>query len=134
MVMAMKQWLLYPALASAVTLILHFAVGLRFGISAFAAFVGWPLIGTLVTADDDLPGGWSNPDGTVKPPWRTGLFWSQLAAGFAVSAFVGALDVGVLTQTGVAFALAGIFSGSVAIVLLRHHCRSHASQRIEPSQ
>ena len=24
--------------------ILHFAVGLRFGIFAFAAFVGWPLI------------------------------------------------------------------------------------------
>ena len=125
--MVMKQWLLYPALASTVTLILHFAAGLGLGISAFAAFVGWPLIGTLVTADDDLPGGWSNPDGTVKPPWRTSLFWGQLAGGLGVSAFAAALDVGVLTRTGVGFALAGMASGSVAIELLRHYCRSQVS-------
>jgi hypothetical protein len=26
--------------------------------------------GHLITADDDTPGGWSNPDGTLPFPWR----------------------------------------------------------------
>jgi hypothetical protein len=121
----MKQWLLYPALASVVTLVLHFAVGLRFGVSAFVAFLAWPALGTLVTVDDDLPGGWSNPDGDITPPWRTKLFWGQLAGGCAVSALVAALDVGALTPTGIGFACVGVVAGSIAIALLRHQSQSH---------
>lgn len=121
---AMKQWLMYPALAAVATLILHFAVGLRFGVSAFAAFVGWPAVGTLVTADDDLPGGWSNPDGTVTPPWRTSIFWGQLAVGSSVASFISAFDVGVFTHTGIMFGCFGLASGSLAIALLRRHLRS----------
>lgn len=78
----MKQWIVYPGLASIATVILHFAVGLRWGFCAFAIFVGWPLVGTLVTADDDLPGGWSNPEGTERPPWRMAQYWGHLAVGF----------------------------------------------------
>lgn len=33
------------------------------------ALSGWAFIGHLVTVDDDLPGGWSNPDGKVPAPW-----------------------------------------------------------------
>ena len=118
----MKQWLLYPGLASVVTLILHFALGLGLGASAFVAFVGWPLLGTLVTADDDLPGGWSNPDGTVTPPWRTRPFWGQMAVGCGVSAFVtAAFDAGILTPTGIGFACVGLAAESIAIALFRHH-------------
>jgi hypothetical protein len=120
----MKQWLLYAALASVVTLILHFALGLRFGVSAFVAFLAWPVLGTLVTADDDLPGGWSNPDGSVTPPWRTRLSWGQLVGGCGVSALVAALDMGALTPTGIGFACVGVVAGSIAIALLRHHSRS----------
>ena len=30
----------------------------------------WAFVGHIVTADDDAPGGWSNPDGSVPFPWR----------------------------------------------------------------
>jgi hypothetical protein len=120
----MKQWLLYPGIASTATLILHFAVGLDWGLSSFAAFLGWPLIGTLITADDDLPGGWSNPDGTVKPPWRTSAFWGKLAAGFGVAAFVAAFDFGILTNGGVGFVCLGFMAATVSFGLFRRHFRS----------
>lgn len=32
-------------------------------------FATWALAGQLITIDDDLPGGWSNPDGSVPFPW-----------------------------------------------------------------
>jgi hypothetical protein len=32
-------------------------------------FAVWALAGHLITIDDDLPGGWSNPDGSVPFPW-----------------------------------------------------------------
>ncbi len=115
----MRRWLLYPALASIATLALHFLVGLSWGWSALAGFVGWPLIGTLVTVDDDLPGGWSNPDGTIRPDWLTSPFWSQLCLGLGVAAFVTALDVGLLTRRGAAFAFAGVVAMGLAVVLLR---------------
>jgi hypothetical protein len=115
-----KDRLLYPALGSVVTLVLHFATGLGWGLSAFASFVGWPLVGTLVTADDDLPGGWSNPDGTTPPPWRTAAAWGQLSMGFAISAFIAALDAGLRTNIGDEFAVAGLAASTLAFVLLRH--------------
>jgi uncharacterized protein len=40
----------------------HFKLGVSFAASFLIFFVGWPLLGTLVTIDDDLPGGWSNPE------------------------------------------------------------------------
>lgn len=33
-------------------------------------FSAWAFLGHVVTLDDDLPGGWSNPDGTLPSPWR----------------------------------------------------------------
>src|SRR6266446_4251085 len=72
----------------AVTLVTRWHIGLV----ALAFFIGWPLIGTLITLDDDLPGGWSNPDGKTKPEWKT-LTWhleillcrgSVVVAAFAV--------------------------------------------------
>ena len=118
-----RAWLLYPTMASTVTLILHFACGLAWGLSAFAAFVGWPLLGTLITADDDLPGGWSNPDGTERPPWRTATCWGQLSTGCAVSAFISGLDAGVRTGAGLKFATGGIVAGIIAVTLLRRQPR-----------
>jgi len=32
-------------------------------------FSAWAFVGHLVTADDDTPGGWSNPDGSLPFPW-----------------------------------------------------------------
>jgi len=115
----LKEWLLYPLVASVATLVLHFVTGLAWGICAFTSFVGWPLLGTFVTADDDLPGGWSNPDGTERPPWRRARNWGQLSVGFAVAAFVAAVDAGVQTAMGAVFAITGLSAGIVAVVLLR---------------
>lgn len=35
-----------------------------------AGAAAWGFRGHLVTADDDAPGGWSNPDGSTPFPWR----------------------------------------------------------------
>jgi hypothetical protein len=43
-----------------------------------ALIIGWPLIGTLVTIDDDLSGGWSNPDGKNVAEWRRIWWWADL--------------------------------------------------------
>jgi hypothetical protein len=57
---------------------------------AVLAFIlsGWAALGHLVTLDDDMPGGWSNPE-------RSRLFWfkslGQLAIKFAI--FVGVLGL-----------------------------------------
>jgi hypothetical protein len=118
---SLGEWLRYPAFAYAATLILHFASGIAWGLSAFAILVGWPALGTLVTADDDLPGSWSNPEGTIPPPWRTALFWGQLSMGAAISASVTALETGVLTRYEIEFALAAIAAGVIAFVLLRRN-------------
>lgn len=32
-------------------------------------FAAWAFIGHLVTADDDAPGSWGNPDGALPFPW-----------------------------------------------------------------
>jgi len=116
---ATLDWLMYPAAASTLTLIVHFAGGITWGISAFASFVGWPVVGTFITADDDLPGGFSNPDGTEIPPWRTALWWGQLSIGFAVSAFVAALDIGLRTGVGVKLAIGGLIAGLISRLLRR---------------
>lgn len=113
-----KDWLLYAGLGCALILVLHFATGLGWGLSAFAILVGWPLVGTLVTTDDDLPGGWSNPGGTIPPPWRTAVALGQLSVGLAISSFVAALDTGLRTSVGVGFAVAGLAASALAVSLL----------------
>ena len=111
---------MYPAAGFAVTLIFHFA-GLRWGMSAFAAFVGWPLVGMIATADDDLPGGWSNPDGTVPPPWRTSLYRGQMCEGLAIASLISALDLGIRTNSGLIFVALSVATGAIALRLLSPH-------------
>lgn len=80
----------YLAVQLAITLSVYFIFDVSLGYTALAVFVGWPMVGTIVTADDDLPGGWSNPDGTAPPPWVTAWFWGLLAlrVSIAMLAFV----------------------------------------------
>jgi hypothetical protein len=40
-------------------------------------FSGWAVIGQLVTLDDDMPGGWSNPD-------RSRALWSKSVGQLAI--------------------------------------------------
>lgn len=32
-------------------------------------FAAWAFVGHVVTVEDDLRGGWSNPDGSIRFPW-----------------------------------------------------------------
>jgi hypothetical protein len=82
------------AVAFGGSLIVRFWFGLSLGLSLLIFFVGWPLGGTLVTGDDDLPGGWSNPDGTEQPVWLEAPFWGRISAGVALAAAGAALDDG----------------------------------------
>lgn len=52
----------------------------------FWILLGWSAIGQLVTLDDDMPGGWSNPDGD-RVWWRQAKIW--LATTFACFLLVG---------------------------------------------
>ena len=87
--------------ALAGSLVVHYTLGVPLGFALMIFFVGWPLGGTLITADDDLPGGWSNPDGSVRPPWLEAPFWGYIAAGLAVSAAGFALEAGWRSRNGI---------------------------------
>src|SRR5262245_3598997 len=100
--------LLYPVLASLMMLALHYLFGIRWGWAALVGFVGWPLLGTLITADDDMPGGWSNRDGSTRPPWLIASFWRQLSLGFAIARFVSAIDSGSRSQSRIIFVVVGV--------------------------
>jgi hypothetical protein len=45
--------------------------------------LGWSSLGQLVTLDDDLPGGWSNPDGDPSSARRAKIWLCSTVATFA---------------------------------------------------
>ena len=88
--------MLLPLLSAAVSLaiavvacvLFHFPIGP----TSLILLVVWPLVGILITIDDDLPGGWSNPDGTLPPPWKCAKFWAEII--FRLACALGACAVG----------------------------------------
>lgn len=50
-------------------------------------FSAWAFFGHLVTADDDSPNGWSNPDGKRPTPWRAIAIKAIVFAVFCTIAF-----------------------------------------------
>jgi hypothetical protein len=93
------------------------------GLSFLIFFVGWPLLGTLVTIDDDLKGGWSNPEGSVRPPWLQAPFWGQVIAGLALSSVGAAIDAGWETQNSVWFWVCALIGFAVAIPMIKRGLR-----------
>ena len=83
------------------------------GFCMLAALVGYPFVGTLVTIDDDFPGGWSNPDGKSWPPWLHWKPWVQLALIGCISGVGFAIDTGPATLQAVPWWLLGL--GGVAV-------------------
>jgi hypothetical protein len=100
------------------SLVVHFAFDVSLGVALLIFFVGWPIVGTLVTIDDDLPGGWNNPDGSVRPPWREAAFWGQIVAGLSVSAVGFAIDVGWNSRAAAPFWLMGLVAAVVSGFLI----------------
>jgi hypothetical protein len=70
-----KQYFIFIGALAVVAVLVSLGANWPMGYVALALFIGWPLIGTLITIDDDLPGGWSNPDGKTTPEWKT-LTWN----------------------------------------------------------
>ena len=114
------------AVAVGGALALHFYFGIGLGLALLIFFVGWPLLGTLITIDDDMKGGWSNPDGTVRPPWLQAPFWGQIIAGLALASCGAAIDHGWNTQTGAIFWAAGIVALALAVPMIRKGFRTDA--------
>jgi len=75
-------------------------------------------MGTLITLDDDLPGGWDNPDGSRRPEWLTAPYWAQIFTGLSVASFVSAIDEDSRSSL-VTFTLAGLVFLVVAVLLGR---------------
>jgi hypothetical protein len=83
------------------------------------ALVGFPLFGLVITIDDDLPGGWSNPDGKARPPWLYWENWADLASRGAISGIGFAIDAGWHSLSGVAWALVALVGIAVNIAVHR---------------
>jgi hypothetical protein len=113
-----RSRLLYLGLGTAATLALHFLVGLPWGWATLASFVGWPIVGTIITIDDDLRGGWSNPDGTRRPDWLQAGFWAHILSGVAIAAIVGVFDSKSLRDAAL-LAAAAIVAGGVSAILIK---------------
>lgn len=104
----------------------HVYFGISLGLVLLVLFVGWPLVGTLVTIDDDFKGGWSNPDGKVRPPWLQAPFWGQIIAGLALSSCGAAIDFGWNTEAGALFWVASLVGFVVAVPMIKKGLRAHA--------
>ena len=87
------------------------------GLTMLVMLVGLPLIGFFATIDDDLPGGFSNPDGTARGPWREWENWADLGARGAVTGIGFAIDSGWNTLAAVVPWAVGV-TGVVASVLI----------------
>jgi len=105
------------AVAFVFVIVLHFHAGFSLGVSLLIVLVGWPLGGTLITIDDDLPGGWSNPNGTVRPAWLEAPFWGQIVGGLAFSSFGFAVDAGVRSLDGLRFLVLALAAGFLSAAL-----------------
>jgi hypothetical protein len=69
-----KRYLFFLGILAIVAITISAVTGFPLGFCALIFFIGWPVICKLITLDDDLPGGWSNPDGKSVPEWRTRLW------------------------------------------------------------
>ena len=112
----MKRYAFYAIAGSSVTAALHFLASIPWGWSALTVFVGWPLIGTLITLDDELPGGFFY-DPHVKPTWQQPSFWAQILLGLGIASTVSVLEVGVASSLAVPLGLSALIAFLVSRAL-----------------
>lgn len=62
------RYAILPLLVVSTALVLSWTLAVPY-IFTVTGFAGWAFVGHVVTADDDAPGGWSNPEGKVSFPW-----------------------------------------------------------------
>ena len=116
------------------TFVLGLAVGLVLKYSAGGELVGYtmllslvalPLLGFFITIDDDLPGGFSNPDGKAHGPWREWKNWADLAARGACSGVGFAIDAGWNTSMAVLPWAIGLMGIGASVLV--HRCTNRQS-------
>jgi hypothetical protein len=113
---SIAKWLSFAVLLA---LGAHFVFHAPLGWSMLVFLVMWLVLGLLVTIDDDLPGGWSNPDGKTPPPWKFREFWGEFLLRAALSAIGFAADAGVDSQQGIVFLVLAIFGSLGGIAIIR---------------
>jgi hypothetical protein len=124
----MKLRLIFLSIAALLTVLLHWLGGMGIGWAALIAFLGWPILGTIVTADDDLPGGWSNPDGTRTPDWQLPAFWGSMFYRSAIVCAAFLAQLGLAAPWPAYFVPAGVFSALVSAYLFhRSRMGQHAA-------
>lgn len=124
----MKQYFLFLLASTIITALLHWLCDIGIGWSALLAFLGWPILGTIVTADDDLPGGWSNPDGTRTPDWQIPEFWGGMLGRGAIVCVAFLAQLGLGAPSVAYFVSAGVFSAVMSVYLMRRsRTTTHAS-------
>jgi hypothetical protein len=112
---ALKRYFVWIGVLTIAVVLLSLGANWPMGYVAFALFIGWPLMGTLITIDDDFPGGWSNPDGKATPEWKTlarnleiSLCWGSIVvAAFAFQLRDDPALAGALLIISVAMAVVG---------------------------
>jgi hypothetical protein len=75
-----------------------------------------PVAGVLTTIDDDLPGGFNNPEGKTRGPWRRWENWADLGIRAALCGIGFAIDAGWRTPGAVLPWITGV-AGVAALVL-----------------
>jgi hypothetical protein len=75
---ALRRYFLLLGILEVVAIALNVVLPWSLTVTVLALFVGWPLAGTIITIDDDFPGGWSNPDGKATPEWKTLTWWADI--------------------------------------------------------
>ena len=92
-----------------------------------ALLVVLPLIGFLITVDDDMPGGWSNSDGKVRAPWLYWENWAEVASRGAISGIGFAIDAGWHWAEALPFWIAGAAGLGITAAIHRRVDRRPAS-------
>ena len=103
----------------ALAVVVHLAFRVPLGWAMLAGLVGLPLIGILVTIDDDLPGGWSNPDGKTRPPWSYAAFWGELLLRTSLALGGFAIDERGRSSAAIVFFAAGIAGVAAGVGIMR---------------
>jgi hypothetical protein len=120
----MKSVLTVAILGLGFGLILKFhSGGAPIGVSMLVALLGVPIVGVLATIDDDLPGGWSNPDGSNRPSWLTWQFWAQLASMSCISGIGFAIDLGITRLQAVPWILLAAVGVAGCLFMARRAAR-----------
>jgi len=121
---------LLVAVAAGLAIIVHWPIG----VVTLVLLVAWPVLGTLITLDDDMPGGWSNPDGRQIPECRS-LRWHAdilLCRGsIVVAAF--AIQERDARPSALKLAIAAVLMAAVGFPYLASHLRTPSPAITKPA-